>query len=110
MIRNFSVGAGSIWVRVFGAVWALFDLDFMKDPVMFGKMNGLVLTGGFYFGTLFGEWWVSPEGAKKKLLERLMFALCISIAVAGKRMYIIRNKEKEDAHSKASTKFIDGKT
>ena len=45
---------GSIWVRVFGAIWAACDLSFMKSVQTFGMMNEIVLVGGFSFGILFG--------------------------------------------------------
>lgn len=47
MIRNYGVGAGSIWVRVYAAIWAAFDLDFMKTPDLYRKMNNVVLCTGF---------------------------------------------------------------
>ena len=31
MVRNFAIGAGSIWVRVFGLCWAACDLSFMEE-------------------------------------------------------------------------------
>merc|ERR1712150_218332 len=86
MIVNFSVGAGSIWVRVFGAVWAACDLTFMRKPEMFGLMNGYALIGGFYYGAMFGEWWLA-HGRIKKRLEWLMALVCLWVAVMGKRMY-----------------------
>lgn len=66
MIRNFSVGAGSIWVRVFGAIWALFDLDFMKSNDMYRKMNNVILFTGFTQGILFGEFWLAKDDAGRK--------------------------------------------
>ncbi len=54
MIRNFSVGAGSVFVRGFAAVWSAFDLSFMEDPDLYRKMNNIVLLAGFSFGPLFG--------------------------------------------------------
>eukprot|EP01062_Namystynia_karyoxenos_P028270 TRINITY_DN21440_c0_g1_i1.p1 TRINITY_DN21440_c0_g1~~TRINITY_DN21440_c0_g1_i1.p1 ORF type:complete len:364 (+),score=149.10 TRINITY_DN21440_c0_g1_i1:76-1092(+) len=99
MIRNFCIGAGSIWVRVFGAAWAACDLSFMKDPKFFGQMNGLVLMGGFYYGTLFGEWWVAATPARKRALELAMHAVCAIVAVLGRRLYTKRAAEKRAAHS-----------
>merc|ERR1712054_507254 len=43
MIRNFCMGAGSIWVRVVGAIWAACDLSFMEHPDRFRKMNDVAL-------------------------------------------------------------------
>ena len=64
MIRNFGVGAGSIWVRVIGAIWAAFDLNFMKSNDMYRAMNNVVLTTGFAQGILFSEWWLATEQAR----------------------------------------------
>lgn len=47
MIRNFAVGSGSIWVRVFGGIWAACDLEFMKSVEFYGKMNQVILCTGF---------------------------------------------------------------
>jgi len=47
MIRNFGVGFGSVWVRFIGAIWAACDLDFMKKPDMYRKMNDVVLMVSF---------------------------------------------------------------
>eukprot|EP01065_Artemidia_motanka_P037891 TRINITY_DN46792_c0_g1_i1.p1 TRINITY_DN46792_c0_g1~~TRINITY_DN46792_c0_g1_i1.p1 ORF type:complete len:320 (+),score=102.97 TRINITY_DN46792_c0_g1_i1:72-1031(+) len=104
MIRNFCVGGGSIWVRVFGAVWAAFDLSFMKDPLFFGQMNSLVLLGGFYYGAMFGEWYIAKDPARKKLLEKLMMLLCAVVAVCGRRLYTKRAYEKRAAHTAALAK------
>jgi hypothetical protein len=47
MVRNFANGMGSIWVRVFAAVWAACDLSFMSDANRYRKMNDVVLLGKF---------------------------------------------------------------
>lgn len=87
MIRNFSAGAGSIWVRVFGTVWSICDLEFMRVPDQFGQMNGYALLGGFYYGVLYGEWWLAKDPKSRRGIERIMGALCLWIFLMGKRMY-----------------------
>jgi hypothetical protein len=95
MIRNFSAGSGSLWVRVFGAVWAACDLSFMRTPEMFGQMNGYALLGGFYYGIFFGEWWLAKNNKQRRRnLEKIMALLCLWVAVMGKRMYRTRAAKK----------------
>jgi hypothetical protein len=61
MIRNFGVGAGSIWVRVFAAAWAATDLSFMSNADFYREMNNVALCVGFLQGILFSEWWVATD-------------------------------------------------
>jgi hypothetical protein len=99
MIRNFSAGAGSIWVRVFGAVWAACDLQFMRVPEHFGQMNGYALLGGFYYGVLYGEWWLAKDPKSRRGIEKIMALLCLWVILMGKRMYrqIERNKNSQSS-------------
>ena len=66
MIRNFGVGAGSIWVRVYAAAWASQDLSFMSDKVFYGEMNNVALVVGFAQGILFSEWWLAPTAVERR--------------------------------------------
>ena len=87
MIRNFSVGAGSIFVRLFAAVWCLFDLSFMTDPETYGRMNNIVLVGGFTQGWVFGEWWIARTRRWRSIWFRAMLATMASTALAARQMY-----------------------
>ena len=63
MLRNFSVGLGSVWVRAFGAAWALYDMSFMRDPARYRAMNDVGRGAGFAMGPLAGEWWLRRADA-----------------------------------------------
>ena len=95
MIRNFSVGAGSIWVRGFAAVWAALDLSFMEDADLYRKMNNVVLMAGFSFGPLFGEWWVSRTPERRARFASLMLMTCIATAYAARRQYTNETKGRK---------------
>jgi hypothetical protein len=87
MIRNFGVGAGSIWVRVFAAVWAAFDLDFMKSADLYRKMNNVVLCTGFAQGILFSEWWVAQDAGTRKLFAGLQGLNVLLCMVGARKVY-----------------------
>lgn len=84
MIRNFGVGAGSIWVRVFAGVWAAYDLDFMKSADLYRKMNNVALCCGFLQGNLFSEWWLAKTPQHRRIWE-LLQALNVLACIAGAR-------------------------
>jgi hypothetical protein len=87
MIRNFGLGAGSIWARVFGAFWALFDLDFMKSADLYRAMNNVVLCAGFAQGILFSEWWIARNVATRKLFAFLQLANVLVYIYGARRVY-----------------------
>jgi hypothetical protein len=95
MIRNFGVGAGSIWVRVFAAVWAAFDLNFMKDANMYRKMNNVVLCTGFAQGIIFSEWWLARDDARRKLWAFIMAANVALTLLGARDVYAQLRREKE---------------
>ena len=66
MIRNFNVGAGSIWVRVLAAVWTFLDLRYMKVVDLHQRMNNTLVLVGFLQGILFGEYVLSASGSFEK--------------------------------------------
>jgi Predicted membrane protein (DUF2306) len=96
MIRNFGVGAGSIWVRVFAAIWAAFDLNFMKSADLYRKMNNVVLCTGFAQGILFSEWWVANDQVTRKFFA-MMQALNVMMCIVGaRRVYRELHEESQE--------------
>jgi len=99
MVRNFSAGGGSIWTRVFGAVWALFDpnLTFMSDSELYRQMNNIVLVTGFTFGPLFGEFWLARKtnSSKRDLALVGMFGCCAATAACGRQIYSQRRRDMD---------------
>ena len=93
MVRNFGVGAGSIWVRLFAAVWAAFDLDFMKSANLYRKMNNVVLCVGFAQGILFSEWWVAETSAARRFFTALQ-VVNVALCIAGARKVYRELKEE----------------
>uniref|UniRef100_A0A7S2SK06 Uncharacterized protein n=1 Tax=Mucochytrium quahogii TaxID=96639 RepID=A0A7S2SK06_9STRA len=92
MVRNFAMGSGSIWVRVMGAIWAAYDLEFMKDNEFYRKMNNVILCGGFTMGPLFGEFWLAKTRQRRDAALAAMVGLSVAVLVAGKAIY----EEKKD--------------
>lgn len=87
MIRNFGVGAGSIWVRVFAAAWAAFDLDFMKNADLYRKMNNVALCCGFLQGNLFSEWWLSDTPERRQLWALIQVVNLLAYVAGARRVY-----------------------
>lgn len=103
MIRNFSAGGGSIWVRVFGAAWALFDLNFMKSKQFYGKMNNIILVTGFMQGVLFGEYWLSTDLKDIKFWERIQI-LNVILTIIGARNVYKEMREENEVREKLNNK------
>ena len=88
MIRNFGMGSGSIWCRVIGAAWGLFDLSFMGNPDLYREMNTVVLSCGFTQGWMFTEWWLADKGSsKRKSMEYLQLANVLMVGVGARQVY-----------------------
>jgi len=87
MIRNFCAGAGSIWVRVFGGVWAAFDLSILRNVELYRQMNNIVLVAGFGMGILYGEFSVAKTQALKSRWKAAMVAWCIGTGIVAKKVH-----------------------
>jgi len=95
MIRNFSSGAGSIFVRLFAAVWAMFDLSFMSDVDTYRRMNNIVLVAGFTQGIVFGEYWLATSINKRRGWLSVQIGIVVATVMAAKNMYRELSKEKK---------------
>jgi len=99
MIRNFGVGAGSIWVRVIGALWAAFDLNFMKSNDMYRAMNNVVLTTGFAQGILFSEWWLATTEHARGAWSALMGLNAALVLVGARDVYAQMREARQVAQA-----------
>jgi len=102
MIRSFGVGAGSIWVRVIGAIWAACDLDFMKSADFYRKMNNVVLTSGFAQGILFSEWWLTKTDSTKKFWASAMLLNAVLTVIGARDVYAQVKRENAAKHGKGA--------
>ncbi len=100
MVRNFAVGAGSIWVRIFGAAWAALDLEFMRSTKFYGRMNNLILVTGFTMGPLFGEWWIARSPAERKRWAAVMALNVVATFVGAQLIY--KEKREDEVKLKES--------
>jgi len=87
MIRNFGVGAGSIWVRVFAAAWAACDLSFMGDADLYGEMNEVALVVGFLHGILFSEWWLAEDALVRRKWAAAQLANVAALGLGARVVY-----------------------